>query len=113
MGGANDPGVALPGDVGAERVIFPALNEAEQFHLGRLAQVPDLVQEQGPAGGAGDQTLPCLVCPCVRPLPVPEEGVGEQDVVQSGHVHGHQLPAAAAEGVDGAPHQLLPRSRLP
>ena len=107
VGGHHDARVRALGDVGAERQVLAVLQQPQQLHLGDRAQVADLVQEERAGGGLLEQPGAGLQRLGESALLVAEEGVGEDVVVQAGHVDGHEVPPAAAQDMHRARHELL------
>ena len=103
----DDARPELFGHVAPQRVVLPLLQQPEQLHLAGERQVPDLVQKQGPVGGLLDHAVAALVGTGKGPLLVPEQGIGEDAVLQPGDVHRDQRTLPPAEGMDRAGDQFL------
>ena len=86
VGGGHDARVALQKEVGADPVVLPLLQQAQQLDLRGEVQVPDLVKEQGAAGSGGYQAVAFAVGAGEGPLLVAKERVGEHEIVKSGGV---------------------------
>src|SRR3990170_4779708 len=113
VSGADDPRVGAPGNVRPQGIVLPLLEESKQLHLGRVLQVPDLVEEERAARGLGDEPLSRLVGPGEGALLVAEQGVREHVVVQPGHADGDERPSPPACPVDRPGDEPFPHAGLP
>ena len=113
MGGDDDPRPETFGEVATEREILPFLEQPQQLHLGRDAEISDLVQKERAVGRLLNHAPPDLLRAGEGATHVAEKGIGKDRVVEPGHVDRHQLAAAAAQAVGGLGNQLLPHPALP
>ncbi len=108
VGGAHPANVHGPGPGLAEPPDLPVLEHAEEFRLEGKGQVPDLVQEKGPAVGFLDEADLVPRGPRERPSGIAEE-LALQEVVGNGPaIDGDEFPGPPrARLMDGPGHQLL------
>ena len=57
----NDPGIAHLGNVGANLIILPLLQQPEQLYLGTERQVADFIEKQGSPGSLGNEPTASLL----------------------------------------------------
>src|SRR5574341_279991 len=73
IGGREDAHVRSPGCGGPHALVFPFLEEAQQLRLEREGQIPDLVQQEGPALASGDASGVIADGAGERPLDMSEQ----------------------------------------
>src|SRR5208337_2644971 len=85
------------------------LEKAEQLHLERCGQIPDLVQKQSASIGHFDSALPLRVSTCVCPLLVAEQLAFEQGLGDGGTIDCNERSGISqASPVKGPGNQFLP-----
>ena len=112
MRGRDDADVGPFRAASADGHVFALLEEAQQLHLHRRRRFADLVEEQRPAVGDGDQARPVLVRAGEGALEVAEQFALEQVGRDRAAMHGDErFPRAPARRMQGAGDKLLARSR--
>ena len=99
VGRANDPRITGACDIGTQRVVHVLLQQAQQLHLRGHRQIADLVEKQRAAGSLGNQAGARLVGAGEGTLPVTEQRVGKERVVEAGDIDLDELSAQTAQFV--------------
>ena len=113
VGGGEEPDIGLEGGGPPDPLVLALLEHAEELHLDRGGEVPDLVEEEGAPGGQLEAPGLLPVRPREGPPLVAEQLGLEQGVGEGRAVDRHEGAVGPGAGVmDGAGHQLLPRPAL-
>ncbi len=107
MSGNDDPDFRLARPVITKGKIFALLQQAQQFDLRRLAQIPDLVKKEGAGGSLFDQPAAHRIGTGEGAAHMAKQGVGKDVVIKAGNIDGDQIATAAAQLVHSTGDQFL------